>query len=41
MLLKHKDVDGKSVDTQLCQKGLDTECCAFCTVIRVSVMIRI
>jgi len=35
MLMKRKSGDGESDAEVLCQKGLDTECCVFCKVIRV------
>ena len=39
MLIKRKDNGTESVET-LCQRGLDTECCIFCKVIRVGYYYR-
>ena len=38
MLIKQKSEDDESDEEMesLCQRGLDTECCVFCKVIRVS-----
>ena len=38
MLIKRKSKDNESDEEMegLCQRGLDTECCVFCKVIRVS-----
>ena len=38
MLIKRKSEDNESDEEMegLCQRGLDTECCMFCKVIRVS-----
>lgn len=38
ILIKQKSEDNESDEEMegLCQRGLDTECCVFCKVIRVS-----
>ena len=35
MLLRRKDDDGDENVDSLCGRGLDTECCVYCKVIRV------